>query len=198
MYTLYVHVGTYTQAYPYPSMHKPTIHRKILNSSFLHHPLTEHLLITMIFFSPHNLLFSSYATISVIQLKMHSSRNVRFKFHIRTPFTNSPRTNHFVFDECLQNCGPNFARCVVECTCRFHLWHKREIDQLHPAQYWKIAFCGQRSVYASAVIYIYIYTVYLLYVIMTTHIRVHVHVPVRVPARCLDWYSSQPLAHWDH
>ena len=51
----------------WPSMHKPTIHRKTLKSSFLHHPLTELLLIaTMFFFFLYDLLFSSYATVSVI------------------------------------------------------------------------------------------------------------------------------------
>ena len=74
-------------------MHKPTIHLKTSKSTLLHHPLTELLLITMMFFFfPYNLhvLFSSYTTISVIQLKMYISRNVRFQFCIRTPFTNSP------------------------------------------------------------------------------------------------------------
>ena len=44
-----------------------------------------------------------YTTVSVIQLKMHISRNVRFQFRIRTPFTNSPITNRFVFDDYLQS-----------------------------------------------------------------------------------------------
>ena len=91
-------------------MHKPTIHCKIPKSSFLHHNLTELLLITtMFFFFPYDLLFSSYTAVSVIQLKMYTSRNVHFRFHIRTLFTNSPRTNHFVFDESYRVHGPNFT-----------------------------------------------------------------------------------------
>ena len=70
---------------------------------FLHRPLTEHLLIMMMFFFfPNNVLFSSYMTVSVMQLKKHISRNVHFQFHIRTLFTNSPRTNCFTFDDYLQ------------------------------------------------------------------------------------------------
>ena len=52
---------------------------------------------------PYDLLFSSYTTVSLIQLKMHISRKVRFQFRIRTPFTNSPITNRFVFDDYLQS-----------------------------------------------------------------------------------------------
>ena len=81
-----------------------TVRRRTSKSSFLHHPLNEHLLIMMMFsFFPCDLLFSSYTTVSVIQLKMHISRNVRFQFRIRTPFNNSPKINHFIFDECLQS-----------------------------------------------------------------------------------------------
>ena len=88
----------------WPSMHKPTIHRKKSKSSFLHHPLTELLLImTMFFIFPYELLFSSYTTVSVIQLKMYTSRNVRLQFRIRTLFTNSQRTNRFVFDKYIQS-----------------------------------------------------------------------------------------------
>ena len=60
----------------------------------------------------------------------HISRNVRFQFRNRTPFTNSPTTtcNRFVFFRWIPTefvSGPNFSkRCVVE--CRFYLWHKRE------------------------------------------------------------------------
>ena len=83
-----------------PSMHKPNIHRKTSKSRFLHHPLTELLLITMMFFFfPYDLLFSSYTTVSMIQPKIYISRNVRFRFRICTLFTNSPTTNRFVFDE---------------------------------------------------------------------------------------------------
>ena len=85
-------------------MDKPTIHRKKNKIQILHHPLTElWLIMTMFFFSANDLLFSSYTTVSVIQLKMHISRNVRFQFRIRTPFTNSPRTDCFVFDKYLQS-----------------------------------------------------------------------------------------------
>ena len=91
-------------AYMWPSMHKPTIHCKTSKSIFLHHTLTELLLITTVFFFfPYDLLFSSYTTVSVIQLKMHISRNVRFRFCIRNPFTNSTRTNCFVFNKCIQS-----------------------------------------------------------------------------------------------
>ena len=71
---------------------------------FLHHPLTELLLImTMVFFFPHDLLFSSYMTVSVIQLKKYISTNVRFHFRICTPCINSARTNRFLFDEYIQS-----------------------------------------------------------------------------------------------
>ena len=62
--------------YMWPFMHKSTVHRKILTSSFsLHHPLTKLLLITMMSsFLQYDLLFSSYTTVSVIQLKMYILR----------------------------------------------------------------------------------------------------------------------------
>ena len=92
--------GTLTRAKRWPSMHKPTIHRKISTSSFLHHPLTDlSLITTTFFFLPYNLLFSSYTTVSVIRLIMYISRNARSRFCIRTPFTNSPTTNCLVCDE---------------------------------------------------------------------------------------------------
>ena len=85
-------------------MHKPTIHCKTSKSNFLHHPLPELLLVTtMFFFFPYDSLFSSYTTVSVIQLKMYISRNVHFQFRICTLFTNSPRNNRFIFDEYLQS-----------------------------------------------------------------------------------------------
>ena len=88
----------------WPSMHEPTIHHKTSKSSFLVHPLTELLLITTLyFFFPYDLLFSSYMTVSAVQLKMYISRNVHFQFRICTPFTNSPRTNRFVFDKYIQS-----------------------------------------------------------------------------------------------
>ena len=94
----------------------PTIHRKTLKSSLLHHPLTE-LLLTMTMFSIflYDLLFSSYTTLyetvyevilrymkctfQLYPIEIYISRNVRFQFRNRTPVTNSPRTNCFVFDE---------------------------------------------------------------------------------------------------
>ena len=88
----------------WPCMRKPTIHRKTSISSFLHHPLTEPLLITMMFsFFPYDLLFSSYTTVSVIQMKMYISRNVRFQFRIHAPFTNSQRSTRFIFDKYIHN-----------------------------------------------------------------------------------------------
>ena len=85
-------------------VHKPTINRKTAKFSFLHHPLTEPLLITtMFFFHPYDLLFSSYTTVSVIQLKKLISRKVHFQFRIHTSFTNSPRNYRFIFDKCIQS-----------------------------------------------------------------------------------------------
>ena len=52
-------------------------------------------------FFPYDLLFSIYNTVNVIQLKMYISRNVRFRFCIRTLLTNRPRTDCFVFDKYL-------------------------------------------------------------------------------------------------
>ena len=77
---------------------------KYLYPVFLRHPLTELLLTTkMVFFFPHDLMFSSYMTARVIQLKINILRNIRFQFRIRTPFTNSPTTNRFVFNEYIQS-----------------------------------------------------------------------------------------------
>ena len=60
-------------------MHKPTINRKTSKSSFSNHPLTERLLITnMCFFFPYDLLFMSYATVGVIQVKMSISIKEQF------------------------------------------------------------------------------------------------------------------------
>ena len=88
-----------------PSLHKPTIHRTTLKLTFYIILLPNFCwyITTMYMLSSYNLLFSSYTTVSVIQLKMYISRNVCFQFRIRTPFTNSPRTNHFVFDEYIQS-----------------------------------------------------------------------------------------------
>ena len=124
--------------YMWPTMHKPTIHRKISKSSFSHHPVTELLLITtMFFFSQYNLLSSSYTTVSVIQLKMYISTNVRFHFRIRTPFTKSPRTNRFFSTYAYGVRGPNFARlCVAWGRC--HLWRNSKIDEMRPVGYWRV------------------------------------------------------------
>ena len=100
-----------TQMWPF--LHKPTIPCKTSKSSFLHHPLTELLLITtMFFFFPSNLSFSSYmyTTVSVIQLKINISRNVCFQFvfvlHllIAQEIIASFLTNAYKVSE------PNFAR----------------------------------------------------------------------------------------
>ena len=83
-------------------MRKLPSHCKTSKSCFLHGPLTELLLIMTVFsFLPYDLLFSSYTTVRVIQLEMYILRNVRFQFCIWAPFTISPRTNRFVFDECI-------------------------------------------------------------------------------------------------
>ena len=109
-------------------MHKPTIHCKTSKSSFLHHPLTELLLITTIcFIFPHDLLSSSYTTVSVIQLKIHLSRNV----HSNSVFVLHLLTAQELIASFLRNAykvsRPNFARrCVVEGGC--HLWHKCKSD----------------------------------------------------------------------
>ena len=135
------------------SMHKPTIHRKTSKSSFLHHPLTKPLLITTMFlFFPCDLLFSTYTTVSVIQLKMYISRNICFQFRIRMlhlliaqEVITSFSTNTY------RVLGPNFAiRCAVKDRC--HLWHKRKIKEMSPlcyfGPYWKFTMCSEWSVYA--------------------------------------------------
>ena len=68
-------------------------------------------------------------TISVIQLKMYISRNVRVQFRILTLFTNSRRTNRFLIDECIQNSWTKLCllRCVAERRC-----HTRKNDELRP------------------------------------------------------------------
>ena len=103
-----------------------------------------------VFLFPYHLLLSSYTTKRVIQFKMYISRISRFQILVPTLFTKSPRTNHFVFGE-YRGSGTNFARrCVAEGRC--HLWHKCKINELRPVcyfgPYWKIAFCGEWSVYA--------------------------------------------------
>ena len=86
----------FKRAEMWPSMHKPTIHHI--------HSLTELLVIMMVFFFyPYDLLFLSYTMVSVIRLKMYISRSVRFQFRIPTLFTNSPRTDRFVFNKYIQS-----------------------------------------------------------------------------------------------
>ena len=84
-------------------------------------------------------------------VQLYISRTLRFQIHIRTPFPNSPRTNHFIFNECIQSSWTEFVRrCIAERRCR--LWHKYKIGELRPVcyfgPYWKLTFCGERSVYA--------------------------------------------------
>ena len=133
------------------SMHKPNIYRKTSKSSCLHHPFTEILLITMMFFYPYDILFSIYTMVSVIQLKMYNSRNFRFQIHIHTAFTNSYELIASFLMNAYKVCGTNYTRrWIVEGRC--HSWNKHKIDELRPVcyfgPYWKFTFCGEWLVYA--------------------------------------------------
>ena len=71
-------------------LNRPFMSKQRNSVFFLYHPLTEFLLITtLFFFCPYEVLFSSYTTVSVVQLKMLISRNTRFQFCIGSPFTYS-------------------------------------------------------------------------------------------------------------
>ena len=74
-----------------------------------------------VFLLPYDLLFTSYTMVSVIQLRMLISRNVHFQFRRRTPFTNSPRTNRFVLDECIQSSWTKLRQKEGSRGYRFHL-----------------------------------------------------------------------------
>ena len=89
------------------SMHKLTIYRKTLQSSFLHHPLTELLLITTMY-----IVLKLYNG-KCDTAEMYIPRNAHFQFRICTPFTNSPRTNHFILDKYIQSSWTKLCQMVL-------------------------------------------------------------------------------------